>query len=120
MFTKAKGAIEMKNSKKALLVGLAATAAVAAVAAVMAYEEETVDRIGSYLNRQRVKTYVKNKFKGNQRVLKAVDSLSDKEIDTLLAVLDRTGNWKDAAMEVFADMKDKAVDYKETVEDKFH
>lgn len=110
----------MKNTKKALLVGLAATAAVAAVAALMAYEEETVDRIGAYLNRQRVKSYVKNKFKGNTRVMKAVDSLSDKEIDTLLAVLDRTGDWKEAAMEVFSDMKDKAGDYKGHIEDKFN
>lgn len=110
----------MKNTKKALLVGLAATAAVAAIAAVIAYEEDTVDRIGSYINRQRVKSYVKNKFKGNDRVMRAVESLSDREIDTLLTVLDRTGNWKDAAMDVFADMKDKASDYKDAIEDKIH
>lgn len=107
----------MKNSKKALLVGLTATAAVAAVAAVIAYEEDAVDRIGSYINRQRVKNYVKNKFKGNSKVLKAVESLSDGEIDTLLKILDRTGNWKDAAMDVFSDVKDKAVDYKDSVVD---
>lgn len=113
----------MKNSKKALLVGLAATAAVAAVAAVMAYEEDTVDRIGSYLNRQRVKSFVKSKFKGNEKVLKAVDSLSNKEIDMLLNLLDKTGDWKDSAMDVFSDLYDKATDYKDTVvdavEDKF-
>lgn len=114
----------MKNSKKAFIIGLAASAAVAAIAAAMAYEEEAVDRIGAFLNRQRVRTYVKNKFKGNRKVMEAVDSLSDKEIDTLLRILDRTGDWKEAALEVFTDLRDKATDYKDTVvdnvEDKLH
>lgn len=101
----------MKNSKKALLIGLAGTAAVAAIAAVMAYEEDTVDRIGAYINRQRVKGYVKNKFKNNDRVLNAVENLSDGEIDTLLSVLDHAGSWKDSAVDAFSDFKD-------TIEDK--
>lgn len=116
--------MSMKNSKKALLVGLAATAAVAAVAAVIAYEEDTVDRIGSYINRHRVKSFVKNKFKGSAKVLKAVDAMSDREIDTLLKIFDHTGNWKDAALDAFSDVKDKASDYKgnvvDTVEDIFN
>ena len=49
----------MKNSKKALLIGLGATAAIAAIAAALAYEEEAVDKIGSYLNRQRMKNFVR-------------------------------------------------------------
>lgn len=107
----------MRNSKKAFIVGLAATAAVAAIAAAMAYEEEAVDRIGSFLNRQRVRTYVKTKFKGNRKALDAVDALSDREIDTLLHILDRTGDWKEAALEVFTDLRDKATDYKDDVVD---
>ena len=64
----------MKNSKKALLIGLGATAAIAAIAAALAYEEEAVDKIGSYLNRQRMKNFVQpgdtlfrisNRFYGN-------------------------------------------------------
>ena len=49
----------MKDSKKALLIGLGATAAIAAIAAALAYEEEAVDKIGSYLNRQRMKNFVR-------------------------------------------------------------
>lgn len=91
----------MKNKGRAMLVGLAATAAVTAVAALLAYEEETVDRIGSYLNRQRVKSYVKKHFNNHSRILDAVEKLTDKEIDRLLSILDRTGSWKEAAEDVF-------------------
>ena len=101
----------MKNSntKKAFLIGLAATAAVAAVATILVYEEDTVDRVGAYLNRQRMK----NKFKGNNKITRVVDSLSDNEIETLLNVFDRTGSWKDTVFETLDDLKDKAVDYKD-------
>ena len=57
------GTNKMKNSKKALLIGLGATAAIAAIAAALAYEEEAVDKIGSYLNRQRMKNFVKDHLK---------------------------------------------------------
>lgn len=99
------------NSKKAFLIGLAATAAVAAVATVLVYEEDTVDRVGAYLNRQRMK----NKFKGNNHVTRVIDSLSDNEVETLLSVFDRTGSWKDTVFDTFDDLKDKAVDYKDHV-----
>lgn len=103
------------NSKKAFLIGLAATAAVAAVATILVYEEETVDRVGSYLNRQRLK----NKFKGNNRVMRIVESLSDNEITTLLNVFDRTGSFKETIFDTFDDLRDKAVDYKDHVSNKF-
>lgn len=106
------------NSKKAWIVGLAATAAVAAVAAVMAYEEDTIDRIECYLNRQRVKNFVKSKFKGNNKVMQAIETLTDKEIGMLLNVIDKTESWKDSAVDTFSDLKEKAIDYKDTVEDK--
>lgn len=101
----------MKNSKKAFLVGLAATAAVTAVAAILVHEEEAVDRVGSYLNRQRLK----NKVKGHNRIVHLVESLSDHEIETLLNIFDRTGSWKDTIFETLDDLKDKAVDYKDQV-----
>lgn len=99
------------NSKKAFLIGLAATAAVAAVATILVYEEDTVDRVGAYLNRQRMKS----KFKGNNHVTRVIDSLSDNEVETLLSVFDRTGSWKDTVFDTFDDLKDKAVDYKDHV-----
>lgn len=50
--------------------------------------------------------------------------MSDREIDTLLKIFDHTGNWKDAALDAFSDVKDKASDYKgnvvDTVEDIFN
>lgn len=101
-----------KDTKKALVIGLAATAGVAAVAAIMAYEEDTVDKIESYLKRQRVKHFVKSKFSGNNKVVQAIETLTNKEIDMLLNVLDKTESWKDSAMDTFSDLKD-------TVEDKF-
>lgn len=109
-----RGAISMKNSKKAMWVGIAATAAVVTIAAVLAYEEDAVDRVGSYLNRQRLKV----KFKGNGPILKVIDALDDNEIDTLLNIFDRTGSLKDSALDTWDDVKDKAVDYKEHIEDK--
>ncbi len=66
----------MKNSKKALLVGLGATAAIVAIAAAMAFEEEAVDKIGSYLNRQRMKGFVRDHLKGSQKILKAIEDLT--------------------------------------------
>ena len=105
----------MKNSKKALCIGFAATAAVAAIAAIIAYEEDTADRVGAYLNRQRLKS----KFKGNDRILKVIGALDDNEIETLLNIFDRTGGLKDTVLDAWDDMKDKASDYKEHVEDKF-
>ncbi|MGP6140691.1 MULTISPECIES: hypothetical protein [unclassified Jeotgalibaca] len=103
------------NSKKAFLIGLAATAAITAVATILMNEEETVDRVGAYLNRQRLKS----KFKGNHRVMNVVETLSDNEIETLLSVFDRTGSWKDTIFDTFDDLRDKAVDYKDHVSKKF-
>lgn len=93
----------MKNSKKALLIGLGATAAIAAIAAALAYEEEAVDKIGSYLNRQRMKNFVKDHLKGSQKFLKAIEDLTDDEIDGFLRVVDRAGDWKESAMDLFSD-----------------
>lgn len=103
------------NSKKAFLIGLAATAAIAAVATILVNEEEAVDRVGAYLNRQRLKS----KFKGNNRIMHVVETLSDSEIETLLNVFDRTGSWKDTVFDTFDDLKDKAVDYKDHMSKKF-
>lgn len=107
-----------KNSKKALIVGLTATAAIAAVAAVMAYEEDTIDKIEGYLKRQRVKHFIKSKFSGNNKVMQAIETLTEKEIDMLLNVIEKTGSWKDSAVDAFSDLQDKASDIKDTVEDK--
>ena len=107
----------MKNSRKALLVGLGATAA---IAAALAYEEEAVDKIGSYLNRQRMKNFVKDHLKGSQKLLRAIEDLTDDEIDGFLRVVDRAGDWRESAMDLFSDLKEKAGDVKDNVGDKFH
>lgn len=115
-----RGGKKMKNSKKALLVGLGATAAIVAIAAAMAFEEDAVDKIGSYLNRQRMKGFVRDHLKGSQKILKAIEDLSDDEVDAFLRVVDKTGDWKDSTLDLLSDLKDKASGYKESVEDKFH
>jgi len=110
----------MKNSKRALLVGLGATAAIVAIAAAIAFEEDAVDKIGSYLNRQRMKSFVKDHLKGSHKILQAIEDLTDDEVDGFLRVVDRTGDWKDSTLDLLSDLKDKASEYKESVEDKFH
>ncbi|CZR06936.1 hypothetical protein [Trichococcus ilyis] len=110
----------MKNSRKALLVGLGATAAIAAIAAALAYEEEAVDKISSYLNRQRMKNFVKDHLKGSQKLLRTIDDLTDDEIDGFLRVVDRAGDWKETALDLFSDLKEKAGDVKDSVGDRLH
>ncbi|MFC6170187.1 hypothetical protein [Loigolactobacillus jiayinensis] len=95
----------MKTGHK-LLFGIGVTAAIAAAGAYLA-ADALMDKLQSYKNRNRVKSYVKDNLNGNQRVLNLVERLDDEDIDHLLQVADK-----------FGDARDRVGQYSDTVQSK--
>lgn len=102
------GGIHMFDQKDTtgILVGIGAAVAVGlGVFAFFASSEEAREKAEALVNRQRAKHLVRSKFNGNKTILKAVDKLGDKEVNNLLAVLDKADNFGDSVSDSMSDAK---------------
>ncbi|MGO2696858.1 MAG: hypothetical protein ACTIJA_08265 [Bavariicoccus seileri] len=107
----------MVDKKKALIIGLGATLIIGAAAAIIASDEEKRESVSAFINRQKVKCFVKDKLNGNEKALNAVDELSDADVNRLVAIVEKTGDWKENFLEAFSEVKDKTKDVLKRDED---
>ncbi|MFD0897542.1 hypothetical protein [Loigolactobacillus binensis] len=96
----------MKTGHK-LLLGIGVTATVAAAGAYLA-ADALMDKLQSYKNRNRIKTYVKDNLNGSQRVLDFVDHLDDEDITRLLQAADKFGDVRQRVGQYSDDIQGKA------------
>lgn len=82
------------NDNKGILIGIGAALAVGlGVYALFASSEEAREKAEAVVNRQRAKHVVRSKFSGNKAVLKTIDKLSDKDVNNLLAAVDKASDF---------------------------
>lgn len=113
----------MKKSTRNLLIGLSATVAIGAV--ILSSSDKTMDKIEAIINRQKAKSFVKDKLNGNEKALNVVEKLSDEEVVNLLNVVDKVsdlkgqvGTYTDHLKDATNEFKEMFMDKKENVTDK--
>lgn len=95
---------------------LGAAVAVAGLATYVYYNEELRSQVEGAVNREKAKLYIRAKLNGSDKLMSAVDGLSDEEINTLMKVLNEptqsvvTDTVNEVA-EHAKSMKDKVVNY---------
>lgn len=82
------------NEHKGLLIGIGAALAVGlGVFALFAGSEEAREKAEAVVNRQRAKHVVRQTFGGSKPLMKAIDTLGDKEINNVLSVMDKASRF---------------------------
>jgi hypothetical protein len=106
----------MKKSTRNLLIGLSATVAIGAV--ILSSSDKTMAKIESIINRQKAKSFVKDKLNGNEKALNVVEKLSDEEVVNLLNVVDKVSDLKGQVGTYTDHLKDATNEFKEMFMDK--
>lgn len=88
----------MSDSKKALVLGVGISLALAAVAAVLS-NEKTQTKVAGFVNKQKVKHYVKSEFEGNDKAMAAIDRMSDEEVNTFMELITKTSDLQDSLVD---------------------
>ncbi|WP_035054684.1 hypothetical protein [Carnobacterium pleistocenium] len=108
----------MKDSTKALLVGVGTIFAVGAV--IVASSNMAMEKLESKINRKRARYFVKEKLKGNEKAMSVVDDLSDMEVANLLNVVDKVSDLKGNVSSYGNHFKETTHDFKDAFMDKKH
>ncbi|WP_414839478.1 hypothetical protein [Carnobacterium sp. TMP28] len=106
----------MKRSTRNLLVGLGAALAIGAV--ILSSSDKNMARVEAYINRQKAKSFVKDKLKGNEKALDVVEKLSDEEVINLLKVVDKVSDLKGQVGSYTDHLKEATNEFKEMFMDK--
>ena len=113
----------MKKSTRNLLIGLSATVEIGEV--ILSSYNKTMDKKEEIINRQKAKSFVKDKLNGNEKALNVVEKLSDEEVVNLLNVVDKVsdlkgqvGTYTDHLKDATNEFKEMFMDKKENVADK--
>ncbi|WP_025730163.1 hypothetical protein [Atopobacter phocae] len=101
------------STKKALWVSLGAATVIGVAAYFIANDEESRESIASFINRQKVKFFVREKLNGNNKAMELVDKLSDDDINRLMKVLETSKDWKESIVNTLDDVKNKSIGVKE-------
>lgn len=78
-----------KNFLGKVLLGTAV--AVAGVSLYLYLDESARNKVESYINREKAKNFIKQNLKGSEKLLAAIDSLTDIELSTVMKLIDETG-----------------------------
>lgn len=110
----------MDKTLRNVLIGLGVAAAVGVVVYI-ALDEDVQEKTEALVNRMRAKAYVQKNLDGNDTAMKAIDKMSDEDINNLLETVDRLDDINSkitgTASNLASDVKDKAVDFKDNVVD---
>jgi hypothetical protein len=106
----------MERSTRNLLVGLGTTLAIGAV--ILSSSDKNMARVEAYINRQKAKSFVKDKLKGNEKALDVVEKLSDEEVINLLKVVDKVSDLKGQVGSYTDHLKEATNEFKEMLMDK--
>lgn len=106
------------------LVFLGATVLVAGTAAYLYYNDEARHHVEGVINRERAKHFVRHRLNGSDVLVKAVDSLSDSEVNTLVKLADKAGDVATSTTDALGALvdvaKDKTQETGERIADFFH
>lgn len=108
----------MKDSTKALLVGVGAVFAVGAI--IVSSSNMAMEKLESKINRKRARYFVKEKLKGNEKAMSVVDDLSDTEVANLLSVVDKVSDLKGNVSSYGDHLKETTHDFRDAFMDKKH
>ncbi|AXY24571.1 hypothetical protein CL176_00195 [Suicoccus acidiformans] len=97
---------------------LGSTIAVAGVALYIYFDETAREKVQGAVNRERAKMYVRHRLNGSEALVKAVDNLSNEEINTLARLADSAVEAKDTVSDTLDSLVDKAKNATETVTDR--
>lgn len=97
-----------KNNVGRFLLGTAVV--VAGLSLYIYFDENARATVEGIVNREKAKAFIKHNVKGSERLLKAIDKLSDNEINTVMKLIDETEKVTDKAEDAFNQFADKAKD----------
>ena len=106
----------MKDSTKALLVGVGTIFAVGAI--IVATSNMAMEKLESKINRKRARYFVKEKLKGNEKAMSVVDDLSDMEVANLLNVVDKVSDLRGNVSSYGDHLKETTNDFRDAFMDK--
>lgn len=106
----------MKNSTKALLIGVGTVVAVGAI--IVSSSNMAMEKIESKINRKRARYFVKEKLKGNEKAMTVVDDLSDMEVANLLSVVDKVSDLRGSVSSYGDHFKDTTSDFRDAFMEK--
>lgn len=86
----------MIDKKKALALAIGSSVLLGCLSALIAAKEENREAVAAYMNRQKVKFFVREKLNGNVQALALVDRLPDEDVQRLLNLLESSKDWKES------------------------
>lgn len=109
-----------KNFLGKVLLGTAV--AVAGVSLYLYVDESARGRVESFVNREKAKNFIKQNLKGSEKLVAAIDRLTDTELSTVMKLIDdTTSNAEDVAHKASKEASrayDRAIDFGTEVVDK--
>ncbi|RLK62765.1 hypothetical protein D3H64_08205 [Atopobacter sp. AH10] len=96
----------MLDKKKALALAIGSSVIIGVLAALIAADEEKRESVAAYINRKKVKFFVREKLNGNEKAMAIVDRLSDEDIQRLMNLLENSKDWKESFLAHLDQVKD--------------
>lgn len=97
-----------RESKRNLgLFLLGSTVAAAGLALYLYFDEGARENVEGMINREKAKMFVRHRLNGSDAMIKAIDGLSDSEVNTLVKLADSANDVKENVGNTFGDLVDK-------------
>lgn len=87
---------------------LGSTVAAAGIALYLYLDENARHRVEGMINREKAKAFVRHRLDGNETLVKAVDNMSDAEVNHLVKLSEKAVDMKDNVSDSIQDMLEKA------------
>ncbi len=94
----------MNDSNKGIFLGIGLAVVVGVLAFVFS-SDDAMEKTQSAINRKKAKHLVKKKMHGGKKSAKAVDKLSDSEINSLMGTVDKVKDIENSLSDVTSDFK---------------
>ncbi|MCQ9210350.1 hypothetical protein [Granulicatella seriolae] len=101
-----------KCNKKVVWLGIGIAVAAASAALLLASNDETQEKITAFINKQKVKSYVRDNLNGNEKAMKMIDNMNDGDINKFMSLLAKTSDLKDNFLDNVESAKDFLVEKK--------
>lgn len=105
----------MKVTTK-LALGLSITAA-AGIASTVFVSDKVITKVRHIANRKKAERFVEDKFRGNETLLKFVDNLEDKDIESFMKVAQKVSSKRDKVAEYGDNVKNATENVKDKITD---
>lgn len=109
---------EPSKDQQQTLILLGATFILLGTAVYLSTNESIRESIKGFINRKKAKRFVRRHLNGSESMMKAVDHLSDTELNTLVKLADKANTAKEQVGQTLEDLVDKVKDTSVNVTDK--